>query len=235
MNATIRGTRAGMTLMELVIALAITGMMATMGAMAFRSIIDHRGDIVRATIATERGSALRETVRGWLASGNILVQSGGTPGGANARGRSAVTTLRTSSPGSSTSSVQSVTAAAASGDELDFTTTAPNPANSNEATMRLFIDGDDGTPETGLTLEYKAGTQSPLLRRQLDPSIGSMTVEYLDTRTKQWFAAAQAATITPRAMRLTFGPAPGYILSPLVTMPIIITMGQQPQQAGRAN
>lgn len=227
--------RAGMTLLELVIALVITGMMATMGAMAFRSIIDHRHDILQATITTERAAALRETVHGWLASGNILVQSGGVPGGANARRSSAVTTLRTSSLGSSTSSVQSVTAAAASGDELNFTTTAPNPANSSEATMRLFIDGDASTPEVGLTLEYKAGNQSPLLRRQLDPSIGSMTVEYLDSQTKRWFDASQGATITPRAMRLTFGPADGYVLSPLVTMPMVITMGQQPQQAGRAN
>jgi len=226
-------SRAGMTLMELVVALLITAIMATMGGMAFRSIIDHRQDILRANVTTERAAALRETVHGWLASGNILVQSGGTPGGG--RGRSAVTTLRTVTPGGSNSSVQSVTAAAATGDELNFTTTAPNPANSNEATMRLFIDGDANTAETGLTLEYKAGNQSPLLRRQLDASIGSITVEYLDTRTKQWFAAAQASTITPRAMRLTFGPAEGYVLSPLVMMPMVITMGQQPAQPGRAN
>ena len=226
-------SRAGMTLMELVVALFIMAMMATMGGMAFRSIIDHRRDIVQATVATERAAALRETVHGWLAAGNILVQSGGIPGGG--RGRSAVTTLRTVTPGGSNSSVQSVTAAAATGDELNFTTTAANPANSNEATMRLFIDGDANTAETGLTMEFKAGAQSPLLRRELDPSIGSMTVEYLDTRTKQWFAASQAATITPRAMRLTFGPADGYTLSPLVMMPMVITMGQQPQQPGRAN
>lgn len=226
--------RAGMTLLELVIALVITGMMASVGGMAFGSIIDHRRAILQATIATERASALRETVRAWLRSGTVLVQSGGLPqtGG---RGRSATTSLRTVSPGSSTSSVQSVTAAAATGDELNFTTLAPNPALSVEATMRLFIDGDLNTPETGLTLEYKATAESPLLRRQLDPSIGSMVVEYLDTRTKLWFPASQASTITPRAMRLTLGPADGYYLPPILTMPMVIPMGQQPQQAGRSN
>jgi prepilin-type N-terminal cleavage/methylation domain-containing protein len=227
-------SRAGMTLLELVISLVITGLMATTGAAAFASIIDHRHAIVQATMTTERASALRATVHSWLASGTILVQSGGLPqtGG---RGRSATTTLQTTSPGSSTSSVQSVTAAAASGDELDFTTLAPNPSNSVEATMRLFIDGDASTPETGLTLEYKASTESPLLRRQLDPTIGSMTVEYLDTRTQQWFPSSQASTITPRAMRLTLGPAEGYVLSPLLLMPMVITMGQQPTTPGRAN
>ena len=227
-------SRAGMTLLELVIALVILGMIATIGGSAFASIIDRRQVIMRATTATERASALRETVHSWLVAGNILVQSGGLPqtGG---RGRSLTTTLRTVSPGSSTSSVQSVTAAAASGDELNFTTLADNPAKSIEATMRLFIDGDAGTPESGLTLEYKASTESPLMRRQLDPSIGSITVEYLDTRTRRWYPASQAATITPRAMRLTFGAAEGIVLPGVVTMPMLIPMGQQPQQPGRAN
>ena len=51
-------SRAGMTLMELVVALLIMAMMATMGGMAFRSIIDHRRDIVQATVTTERAAAL---------------------------------------------------------------------------------------------------------------------------------------------------------------------------------
>lgn len=217
-----------MTLLELVISLVITGMLATVGASTFATIIDRRHAIIQATLATERASTLRATVRDWLLSGNILVQAGGLPqlsGG----GRSPVATLQTVTPGGSTSSVQSVTAATASGDELDFTTTAPNPANSSEATMRLFIDGDASTLETGLTLEYKASNQSPLLRRELDPSIGTMTVEYLDTQTGRWFPASQASTITPRAVRVTFGPADGYALPPLLQLPIVIPMGQQPQ------
>jgi prepilin-type N-terminal cleavage/methylation domain-containing protein len=221
--------RAGMTLLELVVALVITGMMASVGGMAFGSIIDHRRAIVQATVTTERASALRETVHAWLVAGNILVQAGGLPQLGGRGGRSATTTLQTTSPGSSTPTVQSVTPAVATGDELDFTTVAPNPAMSNQASMRLFIDGDASTPETGLTLEYKAGNQSPTLRRQLDPSIGSMTVEYLDTRTNQWFPASQASTITPHAMRLTFGPADGYTLSPILRIPIVIPMGQQAQ------
>jgi len=40
--------RRGMTLMELVIGLAITGMMASAGAVAFGAIIDHRRVIQRA-------------------------------------------------------------------------------------------------------------------------------------------------------------------------------------------
>jgi len=55
--------RRGMTLMELVIGLAITGMMATAGAVAFGSIIDHRQVIRTATVETERAAALQTVLR----------------------------------------------------------------------------------------------------------------------------------------------------------------------------
>ena len=57
--------RRGMTLMELVIGLAITGMMATAGAVAFGSIIDHRRVVRTASVTTERAAALRDMLRGW--------------------------------------------------------------------------------------------------------------------------------------------------------------------------
>ena len=49
--------RRGMTLMELVVGIAITGMMAAMGAAAFASIIDHRRVILTSTGSMERASA----------------------------------------------------------------------------------------------------------------------------------------------------------------------------------
>jgi prepilin-type N-terminal cleavage/methylation domain-containing protein len=224
-------SRRGMTLMELVIALAITGMMATAGAAAFGSIIDQRRAMLAATTDTERAAALRATLHAWLTASTILVQQGGLPNGG--RGGGAGTSLRTVSP-AGTSTVQSVIAATASGDELNFTTTADNPAQSSQATMRLFIDGDDKTAETGLTLEYKASTQSPLQRRELDAGIAGMTVEYLDQRTGRWYDASQASTITPRALRLTLQPAAGYPAPGLLSLPMVLPMGPQ-AQPGRGN
>ena len=206
-----RRDRRGMTLIELSVALVIVGLMAAAGTAAFASIIDHRAVILRASTATERASTLRETVHAWLVSGTVSITTGGIPRNG---GRGATSTLRTVTPGSSTAAVQSVTAAVASGDELDVTTTAPNPAGSPSARMRLFVDGDASTPETGLTLEYQASTQSPLLRIQLEPTIATIVIEYLDSRTKRWFPASQASTITPRAVRITFQGADGSLPSP---------------------
>ncbi len=233
--------RRGMTLMELTIALVITGMMAAAGASTFSTIIDHQRDIVRATASVERGAALRETIHSWLVSGNVLITSGGLPqmgsrtagpsGGAG--GASSMSALQTVTPGSSaTTTTPTITAAQAVGDELDFTTTAPNPANAPQARMRLFVDGDPSTTETGLTLEYQASTQAPLQRIEVEPAIDSMVVEYLDTRTNLWYPASEASTIQPRALRLTLL-STTTLLPGLVTLPMIVAMGQQPAGLGR--
>ncbi|MGH7669473.1 MAG: pilus assembly FimT family protein [Gemmatimonadaceae bacterium] len=191
--------RQGMTLMELTIALVITGLMAAIGASTFATIIDQQGDIVRATAATERAAALRGTIHSWLVSGNVLITSGGLPqmgvrstGSSAGRSAPAVSSLRTVTPGATASSATTaptITAAQAVGPEVDFTTTAPNPADAPQARMRLFIDGDPGTTETGLTLEFQASTQAPLQRIELEPDIDSLDVEYLDTRTNMWYPA----------------------------------------------
>ncbi len=232
------GTRRGMTLMELTIALVITGMMAAAGAATFSTIIDHQRDIARATAAVERGAALRETIHSWLVSGDILITSGALPpmgtrnSGATA-GRGGSSPLQTVTPGgSATSTTPSITAAQAVGDELDFTTTAPNPADAPQARMRLFVDGDASTAETGLTLEFQASTQAPLQRIELEPAIDSMVVEYLDTRTNLWYPAPEASTIQPRAMRLTLR-STTTALPGIVTLPMIVPMGQQPAGLGR--
>ncbi|MDB4917983.1 MAG: hypothetical protein JWM95_5627 [Gemmatimonadetes bacterium] len=205
--------RSGMTLMELIVGLVITGVMAAMGTAAFGSIIDHRRVIRESTLQMERAVALRETLRLWIASGTVAIQRGGVPRGS---------TARTSTSTSTTGTV--VSAAVASGDEITFTTSAPNPAMTPSVRIRLFIDADQSTPETGLTMEYQANTLTPLQRRQLDPAVGTMTVEFLDARTHQWFSASQAATISPTAVRVALFPIDGMTLPAILQLPLIFPM-----------
>lgn len=224
--------RRGMTLMELAVSLAIMGMMALIGGIAFSSVIDHRNDIVRASVDTERASALRETVHGWLAAGTVQTRVGGGPNlnGGTSRG---VQQMQTVNPSSGSTNQQSVTAAQAAGDEITFTTVAPNPAGSPGAALRLFVDGDNNTPETGLTLEYRVSTTAPLQRMQLDPTIGTITVEYLDNRTQQWYAASQVSTIQPRAVRVTLYGADGTNWPAMISLPMVFTIGTQQQGGAR--
>src|SRR3989304_3228397 len=51
-------SRDGMTLLELVIALVITGLMAAVGTAAFGSIIDHQKRVEQASVTTTRAGAV---------------------------------------------------------------------------------------------------------------------------------------------------------------------------------
>jgi hypothetical protein len=208
-----------MTLMELVIGLAITGMMAAAGAGAFSAIIDHKKTIHDASAITERGSALRETIRSWIISGTIQIQVGGGPRGLT-RG------IGSAAPSRGASSTAAVSAAQAIGDEITFTTQAVNPSLLGNVRMRLYIDGDANTPEHGLCIEYQPNAQQPLVRKMLDSAIDTLHVEYLDGMTHRWLASSQAATLSNiLAVRVWMVADTSAHASPLLGLPMIFTNG----------
>ena len=216
--------RRGMTLMELVIGLAITGMMASAGAVAFGAIIDHRRVIRQASVETERSAALRDMVRDWILAGNIQIQQGGGPRGLNrgiAAGVAGGIAAGIGSRGSQ--SLAAVSAAAASGDEITFTTSDVNPSFLPNVRIRLYVDADASTPEKGLTIEYQPSAQLPLVRRMLDSTIDTLHVDFLDRRTNRWIESTQGATIQPMATRLTFASGVAK-LPPILQIPMIFPM-----------
>jgi prepilin-type N-terminal cleavage/methylation domain-containing protein len=217
-------TRRGMTLMELVVAIALTGMMAAAGAATFASIIDHRRVIRESTVATERAAAMREMIRTWIVSSSLQIQQGGGPRG--------MTSAR-AGRGGVTSATGGVIPATQTGDELTFTTSAMTPTPSSNTRVRLFVDGDPNTPETGLAIEYQGSNAAPIQRMQLDPAIGAMFVEYLDNRTGRWYPALQVATIQPIAMRFAFAAAEGDSIPRLLQLPFMFRMGDVQQARGR--
>ena len=213
--------RRGMTLMELVIGLAITGMMASAGAVAFGAIIDHRKIVQHASVETERAAALRDMVRGWILAGNIQIQQGGGPRGLN-RGVGAAAAVASQATGGM-NTAQSVSQAAASGDEITFTTSEINPSLLPNVRIRMYVDADDNTPQKGLTIEYQPNATMPLVRRMIDSTIDTLHVDFLDRRTNRWIESTQAATIQPMAARLTFASSVAK-LSPILRIPMIFPM-----------
>lgn len=213
--------RSGMTLMELVIGLAITGMMAAVGAGAFSSIVDHRKSIAEASVTTERAGALREMIKSWVYAGTIQLQRGGGPRGLTRAGGG----LAAANAGSGRmNSIASVSAAQAAGDELIFQTNALNPSLLGNVRIRMYVDADMNTPESGLTIEYQPNAQLPLVRRMLDSTIDSLKVEYLDNRTNRWYPATETAAIQPKAARVSFHSTDS-LASPLVQVPMLFVIG----------
>lgn len=209
--------RRGMTLMELVIGLAITGMMATAGAAAFTSIVDHRETVRKANAATERAAALREMIRLWIMNGNVRIDIGGGPRGLTRAAQATRVTMRTGN------TVVDLTPAKNSGDQVTIVTSAINPSLMPNMAIRLYIDVDDNTPEKGLTMEYQPNPQSSLTRRMLDSTINALTLEYLDGRTQRWTESSQAATLgSVRATRISFTSSDTTVATRLLSIPITI-------------
>jgi prepilin-type N-terminal cleavage/methylation domain-containing protein len=220
----VKRPRRGMTLMELVIALAITGMMATAGAAAFGSIIDHRRVIQQASVSVERAAALREMLHGWISTGTVQIQRGGVP-----RGLGSGAAPTTSARGGT--GIAAVSAAQAAGDEITFTTPALNPSMLPNVRIRLYVDADANTPEKGLTIEYQPNAQMPLVRKMLDSTIDTLHVDFLDQRTNRWFSSAQAATITSKAVRITLSSGIAHV-PPLLGLPMMFPIVIQDAPAG---
>ncbi len=227
--------RRGMTLMELTVGVALTGMMAIIGAAAFTSIIDHRRMILEATIETERAAALRDMLRSWINSASIQItttnaqQTQSRTFGASGIQMSVTTTRINPITGSSSTPV-GVTAAVSTGEELTFITNALTPALTPRTRVRLFVDGDPATPEVGLTIEYQSSTAAPLQRMQLDSTIVAMSVQFLDRTTNLWYSSTQAATIQPIATRIWFPASDDVYVPPLLQYPMIFVIGQTAAQ-----
>ena len=216
--------RRGMTLIELVVGIVITGLMAAAGAAAFGTIVDNRRVIVESTVELERASALRDMLRTWIGSGTVQVQA------QQVRARS--TRAAQVRGGAMQNSAQpAITSSVSTGDELRFTTSALTPAMSPYVNMRLFVDGDASTIEHGLTIEYQVTPQAPLQRRQLDSSIVRMTVEYLDRTTNRWVPSSDAGAIRVAAVRLTF-PADSAAVPRLLQLPMVFSQPLVASQPG---
>jgi type II secretory pathway pseudopilin PulG len=216
--------RRAMTLMELTVTLTITALVTAAGTAALTTIIDERRIISESNLPIERAAALRDMIRSWITAGTIQISTSTIT---NSTSGSRTTTVRPITSATSRGGV-GLTAAVASGDEVSFATNALTPGTGPSTRVRMFIDGDPNTIEEGLTIEYQARTSSPLARRQLEPMIGGMIVEYFDNRTKQWFGASQVATIQPIALRITFQSYdesnPAYALPPLLRVPFVFRM-----------
>lgn len=192
--------RRGTTLLELVVALAVTGVVALVGAQTFETLIDRREQVVHASEATERESARRALVREWVLNGIIdppIVMAALRRAIANQAARSR-TPL-----GVNQRLAQSVT------DEFIVTTSAATPLGHRDVQVRLYIDVDPDTPERGLSAEYRAFAFAPAVRQELDADVDTLRVEWLDATTRRWRPASQVLTARVQAVRLAFGDTPG--------------------------
>lgn len=188
--------RAGMTLMELVIALLITGMIAAMGAAAFNSVLDNRASAKIATHAVTRAAATRALLVSWLSSARFSSDATRPP---------SATTLNLGEDD----------------DALVVFVNTPTPIDYTEAVVHLFIDRDEETPERGLVAEMQSIEAATMVRTELDSTVTGLLVEYLDPQMNRWVPRKEGVVRAPLAVRMTLSARPPDTLPPLLRLPIV--------------
>ncbi len=191
-----RGSGRGFTLLELVVALAITGMLAAAGAGAFNAVVDMRTRAREMSAISNAAAANRGLIAAWLSSGRVNLAVSSAP---------SMATMNFNDDD----------------DQVIIIATASTPLNYGEVAIRLFIDRDDYTPERGLVAEMQEVGGIRTSRVQLDSVVTGLLAEALDNTTGLWVPRRNSAVRAPRAVRITFSATEPDTLPALMRLPFV--------------
>jgi len=204
-------TRRGMTMVELLAALVVTGLAATIGTATLALLSDRRAPLRQASSATERSAAVRRTLIAWIEDAH----------GARSP---------FSGAGAAGFQLLDLTSRGGPADELLFTTTAATPLGSADAMVRLYVDADPRTPERGLVAELSPWAGGPATRMELDSTVTGLDVQCLTDvgGAPRWLPSFISPQRVPRGVELRLRAARPGDLDPLLALPIRVVV-----EAGR--
>jgi prepilin-type N-terminal cleavage/methylation domain-containing protein len=197
-------TRAGFTLVELLVALTVSGLALTAGFGALAFVQDRGEQAEAAARASVGGATQRALLMDWISSARYRA-----PAGEQFEG-------------------EDVIEEGVSRDKLFFPTTAATPLEGGFTNVGLFIDVDPETPETGLVAEMTGvvlGSEARFM--ELVPQAGAMEIRYLPNidGEVEWTDGWIGRNELPRGIEIIITPAPGDTLPPLLRLPIRVALG----------
>lgn len=200
-------TRRGMTGVELMVALAVTGLAAVIGTATLALLSDRSATLREVTSTTEHAAAVRRTLVAWVADAH----GAQSPFSGNSAAAFELLDLRDHGRGA---------------DQLLFTTSAPTPLGSGDAFVRLYVDTDPRTAERGLVAELSAWPGGPATRLQLDSTVTEMDARCLTdlAGSPRWLPTFLSAQAVPRGIELRLRSAHDGDLAPLLQLPIRVAV-----------
>lgn len=193
--------RRGLTLIELVVALAVTAIAAAGGFGALALLIDNRTVAADAVRETERATAVRRTVLVWLEGIRLIPEDAG---------RSFQLLDRTTR--------------GRPDDELSFVTTAPTPIGGENVIVRLYVEHDARMSQHGLVAELQDWSGAHSVIVPLDSTVTSLDIRCRTAmlgRT-QWVTSWLSAGLLPRGVELRLAAEPANALAPLLRLPLVV-------------
>lgn len=193
----------GLTLMELVVALAITGLIMAAGYGALGAVIDQRARATEAMDAALRAAAVRSSLEAWVAGARLSAEESG----AVFRGLDGVFDRLPD-------------------DELTFVTTASTPLGHGEALVRLYVDRDEETPERGLVAAFSEPRGTRTMRLEVEPRVAGLELRYVShlVRGRRTLPSWISTTVLPAGVELTLVPARGDSLPALLRRPLVVPL-----------
>jgi type II secretory pathway pseudopilin PulG len=200
-------SRRGLTGVELVVALVVTGLAAVIGSATLALLTDRSAPLREASSATERAAAVRRTIVDWLEDAH------GAQSQFSGSSAAAFELLDLRDHGRAA-------------DQLLFTTSASTPLGSGDAIVRLFVDTDSRTPERGLVAELSAWPGASVTRLELDSTVAELDIRCLTdlAGTTQWLPTFLSAQAVPRGVELRLRATHPGELAPLLALPIRVAV-----------
>jgi len=190
--------RAGVTLIELIVALTVIAALFAAGSAAVGVLLD-RQDAALARLDEDLAAAtIRSTLLEWLAGIQMPPESSrGAFQGADA------------------------TQDGRPNDELSFVTSAATPLGARLTRVRLWIDRDPATPEAGLTAEFTEWLGTASLRTTLVAGAVGLDVRFRSNLLgRQWHPSWISTTVLPLGVELSILGGDGPEVPPLLILPI---------------
>jgi prepilin-type N-terminal cleavage/methylation domain-containing protein len=196
-------TRRGMTLLELIVGLTITGLVLTAGFASVAAIGDRRGQLEATMDAVAHEANARAEIIAWVAGASLLADEGGP----HFRGLDGV---RGSTPD----------------DQFIFFSTAHTPLGLGNVVVRLYIDRDEATPERGLTAAFAEWGDTAATRVEIESRVQGLDIRYLSRiQFRQgWLPSWISSTLLPAGVELRLLSATGDSLPPLLRLPILVPL-----------
>ncbi len=191
----------GFTLLEMAVALAAAGTALAFGSASFGLTVD-RMETTKTRVDRDLTAAeLRSRVTGWISGASLESdERRGTFSGIDAR------------------------VDAIPDDVLILTTRSRTPIGVNSTELRLFIDRDRDTSETGPVVEFREPVPRRTVRLELDPAGVGLDVQYRSAMTVpgRWLASWISSSILPRAVEVRIIHHPSSSPHPLRRLPLRI-------------
>ena len=193
----------GMTLLELIVGITVTGVAVAAGMAAVAALADRRRQIETAGAETARAAVQRAEIVAWLSGARLTADEGGPL-------FNGLDGLDGHTPS----------------DEVSFLTTAPTPLGAGETMVRLYLDRDTTTRERGLVAAFGEWRGGRSARLELDSSVAGMDIRYLSglLGPRGWLPSWISSTLLPAAVEIRVIAKPGKRLPPLLQMPILVPL-----------